>query len=88
MIIKAAAIIAIASVWFFTITLFFVIYRTGRNPEKPAEDVDHLFDFFPGTEARSRTTFTEIYIESNGTVFPGRLSTYHFNFNDGLEFCS
>ena len=80
---KAVAIFTVVSICFFLITLFSAIYWSGRNPE--IADVEHLFDFFAGSE--EPVSFTNILIESVGRVFPGRLSTDQFDFNDGQEFC-
>jgi hypothetical protein len=80
------AILCFTMLCFFALSTFFVIKCFQRNDEIIDEDLKDLFELFP--EMKKNKTFSDIFIESNGTVSPGRLSYKMLNFSDGLEFCS
>ena len=79
------AILYFTMLCFFALSTFFAIKLFGRNNKINDEALKDLFELFP---EKKNKTFTDILIQSNGTVSPGKLSHKRYNFSAGLEFCS
>ncbi len=73
--------ICFALLSFFSTSLFLLVKFFDKTDEITDDNVQNDFEW-------KQEIYTDILIQSNGKVFPGRMSNEMFNFSDALEICS